>query len=304
MDADDVQVSVLYPTVPGAGGQEFTRVSDRDLEVDCVRAYNDWLGDEWGRASDRFVPQCLVPLGSVEATVAEIRRAVRIGHRGVLLPAIPTDFRDLPHINDPSWDPMWATCQELEVPICFHAGTSDRIQLAPHASYSGPLADALRAMTAPVSTAFVLVNFLLSRILLRHPRLQVVFAESGIAWAAYLLEYADHQFEKDRLFTQGYDLKPSDMFRRQCYLTACYEFASLDTRAFIGVDNILWATNFPLATSPWPNTREFLARWESRVPEEDRRKMLWSNAAGLYHIDVGRLGAPPAQRVGSPAPDS
>jgi predicted TIM-barrel fold metal-dependent hydrolase len=285
MDADGVDISVLYPTVAGSAGETFARLTDPELERVCVSAYNDWLVDEWAAASARFVPQCILPLSSIDAAVAEVRRAVGRGHRGVILPPIPSDLRDLPHVNDAAWDPLWATCAELGVPLCFYGGAAERVQLQPHASYSPALAGALEALTRPVSSVFILINFLLSRILVRHPGLQVVFAESGIAWAAYVLEYADHQFEKDRLFTE-YDLRPSEMFRRQCYLTAWYEDASLETRAFIGIDNITWCTNFPLATSTWPNTRATLARWTGRVPDDERRRLLWANAARVYQLDV------------------
>src|SRR5947208_1541078 len=125
------------------------------------------------------------------------------------------------------------TCEELGVPLCMHAGSSPRGQFAPYSGFSPTIAAALGGLTQPSSTVFVLVNLVLSRILLRHPGLKVVFAESGLGWAAYLLEYADHQFEKDRLPREGYDLTPSQQFRRQCYLTASYECDSLQTRGYI-----------------------------------------------------------------------
>lgn len=286
MDAGRIDSSVLYPTVPGVGGETFGRITDPDFELACVQAYNDWLIDEWARASDRFIPQCLVPLAPIEGTVAEIRRAVGRGHRGVILPSVPMELRDLPHINEPHWDPVWEVCQELEIPVCFHAGSSAKVQLPVHDGYSPAVGAAFAALARPASTVFVLVNFLLSRILMRFPRLQAVFAESGVAWAAYLLEYADHQFEKDRIFDEGYDLKPSELFRRQCYLTGWYESASMQTRHFIGVDNILWSTNFPLATSTWPNSHNAIRRWATATPADERDRILWGNAARLYKVAV------------------
>lgn len=286
MDADGVYASVLYPTVAGRGGEVFAAIEDPEVQRACVQVYNDWLIEEWAARSERFVPQCLVPIAPIEAAVDEVQRSLARGHRGVILPPVPSDFHDLPMINESAWDPVWALCQEAEVPVCFHAGASDRIQLRPHSSYSPALADALRAVTGPVSTAFTLTNFLLSRVLDRFPRLQVVFAESGVAWAAYLLEYADHQFTHDRLFDEGYTLRPTELFRRNCFLTASYEQVSLETRHAIGVDRILWATHFPLATSTWPNTQRTIGAWHHRVPEQERRKMLWANAAALYRIRV------------------
>jgi len=121
IDADGVDYSVLYPTVAGLAGETFGRITDPDLELVCVQAYNDWLIEEWASVSHRFIPQCLVPLYPVEATVKEIKRAVTKGHKGVIYPGMPMHLRKVPHINDPQYDPLWATCQELGVPICFLA---------------------------------------------------------------------------------------------------------------------------------------------------------------------------------------
>ena len=284
MDADGVDYSVLYPTVAGHGGDTFGRLTDPDLELDCARAYNDWLIEEWAGASPRFVPQCITPISPIEATVAEIRRAVGRGHRGVIFPSVPMELRDVPHINDPDYDPLWSVCEDLEVPICFHAGASSGTQIAPYEGWSPTISEAFRAITAPASTAAVLVNFLLSRILERHTALKVVFSESALGWAAALLEFNDHQFEEDGLAREGYSPLPSEMFRRQCYLTGWYDRAGIQGRRFIGTENILWSTNFPLATSTWPRSHASIDLSFEGVPDDERDKMLWGNAAKLYHL--------------------
>jgi uncharacterized protein len=283
MDADGVACSVLYPTVAGTSGENFGRLTDADLELACVQAYNDWLIEEWASTSKRFIPQCIVPLWPVEATVAEIKRAVRMGHKGVVFPAVPMELRNVPHINDAAYDPVWAACQDLNVPICFHPGSFNTIQFAAHEYFQGKLAATLEALSRPASLVFVLVNLLLSRILLRFPELKVVFAESSLGWGTYLLEYGDHQAEQDRLQLEGYP-KLSEMFRRQCYLTGWYDRATIKTRSYVGAENILWSTNFPLATSTWPNTRDYLARSLDGLPEDTQRRIRSENAAKLYHL--------------------
>ncbi len=284
MDADGVDYSVLYPSVAGVAGETFGRLSDAALELACVQAYNDWLIEEWAGVSPRFIPQCIVPLFPAAAAVAEIKRAVALGHRGVIYPAIPAELREVPHINDEAYDLVWATCQDLGVPLCFHAGASQAIQVQPYEGYSDAIAGALRAITRPVSTVAVVVNLLISRILLRFPKLKIVLAESALGWGAYLLEYTDFQAKGDRLHLEGYELTPSEMFKRQCYVVGWYDRASLQTRHFIGNENILWSTNFPLSTSTWPNSRDAIARSFQAVPDNDRQKFLWRNAAQLYKI--------------------
>ena len=284
MDAAGIKYAVLYPTVAGVGGEAFGRIEDPELELGCVQAYNDWLLEEWTGASNRFIPQCIVPLFPADTAAKEIRRCVANGHRGVIYPSIPMELRDVPHVNDSAYDPIWATCQELSVPICFHAGASSAIQIPAYEGYSPTIAAAFQAITRPASTVSVLVNLLISKILMRFPNLKVVLAESGLGWGAYLLEYTDFQATGDQLPQNGYDLMPSQMFKRQCYLVGWYDQASLRVRNYIGTENILWSTQFPLATSTWPNTKEAMAKSFDEVDANDREKILWANAAKLYKI--------------------
>jgi predicted TIM-barrel fold metal-dependent hydrolase len=284
MDVDGVDCSVLYPSVAGRAGETFGRIADPALELACVQAYNDWLIEEWASVSPRFIPQCIVPLSPIEAAANEIRRAVTKGHRGVVLPSVPMMLRELPHINEPAYDPIWATCQELAVPVCFHAGATRDIQFPPYSGFSPEVAAAMEAITRPVSSVLVVANFLYSRILERFPKLKVVFAETSLAWGAYELELADHQFERQRLHTEGYDLLPSVLFKRQCHLVGWFDSTGLKTRHHIGLDNVLWSTNFPQSTSTWPESRRAIARCFDGIPENEKRQVLVDNPAKLYKL--------------------
>ena len=285
MDADGVAYSVLYPTVAGPGGDTLARLTDPDLELACVQAYNDWLIDEWAGVSPRFVPQCLTPVWPIQAAVTEIRRAVGRGHRGVIYPAVPMELREVPHVNEPDYDPLWTVCEDLEVPLCFHAGSSAAIQVPVPSSFGSATAAAFKSITRQASHISILVPLLISRILTRHPRLKVVFAESSLGWGGYQVEFADQQFREDGLMNEGYDLFPSQLFQRQCFLTGWYDEAALLTRHIIGVPNILWSTNFPLATSTWPSSKDYIGRAFANVPADERDSILWGNAAKLYKLN-------------------
>jgi len=284
MDADGVEASVLYPTVAGSAGETFGRITDPELELACVQAYNDWLIDEWAAASPRFIPQCIVPIWPPKITVAEIRRAVGRGHRGVVFPSVPMELRDVPHVNEPDYDPVWSVCEELAVPLCLHAGASEAIQVPVPADFSPARAAAFQSVTRQASSISILVHLLISRVLMRHPKLKVVFAESSLSWGAYQVEFADQQFKEDGLMLEGYDLLPSQLFQRQCYFTGWYGRAGIDTREIIGIDNIMWGTNFPRSTSTWPHTQAELAEVLRGVPESDRDRILFQNAADLYRV--------------------
>ena len=284
MDVDGVDCSVLYPTVAGRAGETFGQITDPELELACVQAYNDFLIEEWASASPRFIPQCILPLAPIDAAVKELKRAVAKGHRGLVFPSVPMMLREVPHINDADYDPIWATCQDLEIPVCFHSGASREIQFPPYEKFTPEIAAALEALTRPVSTVLVMANFLFSQIPDRFPRLKFIFAETSLAWGAYELELADHQFERQRLHTEGYKFKPTELFRRQCHLVGWYDTSGLKTREFLGVGSLLWSTNFPLATSTWPDSKRVIARCFEGIPEKDRRQVLVENTAKLYKV--------------------
>jgi predicted TIM-barrel fold metal-dependent hydrolase len=283
MDAAGIDYSALYPTVAGLAGESFGRIEEPQLELACVQAYNDWLVDEWAAASERFIPQCIVPIGPIEATVAEIKRAVAKGHRGVIFPSLPMHLRDVPHVSGAEYDLVWQICEELNVPVCLHAGASTELQYEPFSGLNPALAEALNAVTRPVSSVFVISLLSFSRVLLRYPRLRVVLSESALSWGMLYLEWADHQFDHDGLAREGYPLKPSEMFRRQCFFTSWFDEVA-PFAEYVGADHILWSTNLPLATSTWPRTRETVTRCFRDAPAETREKVLWKNAAILYHL--------------------
>src|SRR5258706_635370 len=226
----------------------------------------------------------MVPLWPAGRGVGEIERAGAKGHKGVVYPASPMEFRAVPHINDPAYDPIWAACQDLGVPLCFHSGASKKIQMAPGATFGPAAAAAFRDITRSVSSIAVLANFILSRVLHRFPKLKVVFAESSLGWGAYEMEYADYQSAADGLPGEGYPLKPTELFMRQCYFTCWYDRESIRARRYVGAKNILWSTQFPLATSAWPNTNRQIEPGFADVPDDERRAILWENAADLYSL--------------------
>jgi predicted TIM-barrel fold metal-dependent hydrolase len=130
---------------------------------------------------------------------------------------------------------------------------------------------------------FVISLYAISRILLRHPRLKVVLAESALSWGMLYMEWGDHQFDHDGLAREGYELNPSGLIHRQCFFTAWFDEVAPHA-PHAGYDRVMWSTNFPLATSTWPRTQEVIARCFQNVPPEAREQVLWRNAAALYRL--------------------
>jgi predicted TIM-barrel fold metal-dependent hydrolase len=285
MDAGGVECSVLYPSAAGVGGETFAAMEDPALERDCVRAYNDWLLEEWAADEPRFIPQCIVPLSSVAAAVEEIRRAVTAGHRGVIFPPTVDQLRLLPHINEPSWDILWSTCEELRVPICFHAGSLPMLELAAYGRYSSEIKAALHDISRPACSIGFLANLLMSHILERHPQLTVVFGESSLGWVDFVIETVEHNVRQFGAGKIKFELPPREQLRSQCRFISWYD--DINLRAVcnqFGADCVLWAWNFPNATSEYRDAPTLIERHLGILSTPARWKVIRENTARIYRL--------------------
>jgi uncharacterized protein len=204
---------------------------------------------------------------------------------------VPDRLREgAPHINESAYDPVWSVCEELELPVCFHAGSLPQLEMAPYAGLSPRLAEAMRAITRPAGSTSIISNLIVSRILERHPKLKVVFAESAAGLIPYILEVADYAFIQRGLKRQfNYQTTLSDLFRRNCYAVSWYDHASLrQTCDYVGAGNVLWGSGFPAATSTWPDSRSFTQRAAQGLPQSVINCVLWENAAALYKLEMKR----------------
>jgi len=291
MDEDGVAVEVLFPQAAGFGGGPFVSTEgDEDLRIACIRAYNDWLAEEWSDFSPRFVSQCLAPMWDADLAAAEVRRAHALGHRAIVWTAAPQAF-GFPHFNDRYWDVLWGTLQELEMPVALHIGSAKGgTKLWDEFSFFKRLA--MVSTTAITSNVTVMANLLFSGVLDRFEDLRFISVESGLGWVPYLLETADHQYEAQHLWDDGMTMRPSEYFRRNCLVNFWFEASGIALRHMIGVENIMWEADFPHPTSTFPHSRKALETSLAEVPAEEQKKMVETNAARVFRIDVAALDLP------------
>jgi uncharacterized protein len=283
LDKDGIDAEVLFPNPPGGNYFEFADVS---FELEVVRAYNDAL-TEWARASERYLPLAIIPYLSSPATIArEIERAVAGGHRGInVLGQMP---ESLPHLTDPHWDPLWRVCQELDVPIHFHgsAGLRAGASVRKWSGYTPRQAHSAATATSAVTPAQIIPQLIFSGVTERFPLLKCVFAEAGIGGLNYVLAACDHEWEGRHLWTEGIVTRPSETVRRQMYVNFWFEAKGVQLRHHIGIDNIMWESDFPHVASFYPRSRESVERVLEGVPLEDRRRLLYENAVRVYRIET------------------
>jgi uncharacterized protein len=288
MDSDAIDCSVLYPSAAGFSGEAVGAIKDLELQIECARVYNDWIIDVWTAFTPRFVPQAILPAGSAEAAAAEARRAVSRGHKGVILPAQPSQINPaVPHLYKPDWDPLWTTIQELDVPVCFHAGSAPSVMFDISPAYDAAGARAFDNVRQSAGSAALINGMVLSGILYRFPNLHPVFPASAIDYVPFALEALDHQWERQRLAeNEGLIQRPSEIFRRQCYVTTWKEKVGLRNRNYIGPERILWESEFPRSTSTYPESARMIENNFAEVPAPEREQILCRNAARLYKLSI------------------
>jgi predicted TIM-barrel fold metal-dependent hydrolase len=283
LDRDRVDAEVLFPNGPGCtflyGDPEFERA--------CVRAYNDALA-EYRQVSERFIPLAVIPyLSPIETIVAEVAHAVTAGYGGINMLADPSaSVEGQKHLADPFWYPLWQACQELKVGVHLHAsaGLAGKLSLPRWKGYTRRQAHTVSTLRN-FCTATQLIPFLIfSGVLERFPRLNWVFAETGLGWVSSVLEACDNEWERRQLWREGIVTRPSELFRRQVYVDFWFETVGIELRDFIGIDNILWESDFPHITSTYPNSWSAVEHSLGGVSDEHREKILYRNAARLYHL--------------------
>lgn len=280
--ADGILASVGFPSLPRFGGMLFNDFEDKELADVCVRAYNDFVIDEWCAAGPEgmFVPMIITQVWDPDAAAAEIRRCADKGNRAVSLPenGVPAG---LPSFFTDYWDPIWDACQETGTVVCMHIGSQGSV---PRPS---PDAPALVGIVAIMANSMVnAINLMLSPVPRDFPDLQFVFSEGGIGWVPAALERADRQFERHRSWHGVDGPPPSEIFARNMFCCMIDEPVGIQYRDDIGVGNILMETDYPHADTPWPHTQKRAAELMADVPADDAEAITHGNAEELFRWEI------------------
>jgi predicted TIM-barrel fold metal-dependent hydrolase len=282
MDVNGVWASVCFPSfLPGFVGQRISLApSDADLGLAAMRAWNDWMLEEWcGRDPNRMIPMQLPWLRDPEVAAAEVRRNAERGFRAVTFSESP-DKLGLPSIHTGHWDPFLAACEETETVICLHVGSSST---SPSTTDDAP--PEVIAVLFFAYGMYAAVDWLYSRIPVRFPDLKICMSEGGIGWVAALMDRLDHCFDYQMGYLHtwdGVDEAPTEVLQRNFWWCALDDESAWSTRERIGIDHIVVESDYPHADSTWPDTQPLLRAHLGGLPVDEVRKVCHENAAALF----------------------
>ena len=278
MDINGVWASVSFPSqITGFCGRVFFAIPDRELGLACIRAWNDWLFEEWYQQHpDRIVPLGITYLADPAAAAGEIRRNAERGFTSVTLPERPHAI-GLPSLWERDhWDPIVEACAETDTVISLHVGSSG-IHESPPGAPTQQISATLFSQLALTACA----EWLWSGYAVKHPSLKIAMSEGGIGWVAMLLDRLDSIVDRSS-YGLGWDERPADVLERNFWFCTLDDPSTIDTRYRIGVENIMVEVDYPHGDSTWPDTQLVIEKAWGHVPVEELRAMCSENAAALY----------------------
>jgi predicted TIM-barrel fold metal-dependent hydrolase len=307
LEADGVTAEVVFPnTVPPFYDTAFhvarPPLPDRfELWLAGMRAHNRWLAEWCQEAPERRAGIGLIHLNDIDAAVEDVRWIAEHGLRGgLLLPQPPDDMKHILPLYAPEYDRLWAVIQDCDVVINQHAGAGSP-DYGPY-----PAADPLWILEVPFFSQRGFKQLIFGGVFERFPRLRYVLTESGCAWVPALLQHMDGihagiragmMGEMDYSGSSALPEPPSCYAHRNCWYGASFPSpAEIADRHVVGVERILWGSDYPHYEGTFPFTREALRLTFADVEPAETRLMLGENAARLYGFDLDAL-APLAEKV-------
>ena len=286
MDVNHVEASLCFPSFPRFCGQTFMEADDKELALLCVKAYNDWMVDEWcGDSDGRLIPLTIIPLWDAQLAAEEIRRNAERGVRAVCFSEIPP-YLGLPSVHDADgyWEPFVQACEETGTVINMHIGSSSKM---PSTSDDAPAAvgSTLTFNNAMASMS----DWLFSGLLEKFPQVKIAYSEGQIGWIPYILERADKVWEDNRAWGGVGDKvpePPSTYYYRQMYGCFFDDEVGLEMLDRVGVSNITFETDYPHSDSTWPHTKEVAEKLMGHLPDDVIRKLVRGNAIEMLGLDL------------------
>ena len=279
MDREGLDIAVLFPT----SGMYAVAVDGMDprLAAAVSRSYNDWLANFCKASPSRLFGAALISPHDVDLAAIEARRAVQeLGMKALF---IRPNLHNGRAWHSSYYDPLWATAEELDVPVCFHETTGSRMPAAGAERFSDM--GIAHISTHPIEMMMACMDIIMGGVTERFPKLRFAFLEAQCGWLPFWLGRMDEHYEWRKSYGEMAYLKaqPSEYFRRQCYcaMECDEEFASHVVDAF-GDDNLVTTSDYPHSDSKYPNAIDTFL--DLPLSDESKKKVLWNNPVRLYSL--------------------
>jgi predicted TIM-barrel fold metal-dependent hydrolase len=278
MDTGGIWAMLNFPSqITGFSGRVFFTAKDTEVGLACVRAWNDWLYNEWYLAyPERVIPGGITYLADPAEAVREIERNAARGFTSVTFPERPHAI-GLPSLWDRDhWDPIIRACVETDTVISLHVGSSGMHPFPPGA----PILELGATLFGQMSLG-ACCEWLWSGFPRDYPTLKIAMSEGGIGWVPMLVDRLDNIVDRSG-YGRGWADRPADVLRRNFWFCTIDDPSTIALRDVIGVDHIMLETDYPHGDGTWPHTQDVIEKAWAGIPAAEMRKMCSQNAAALY----------------------
>jgi predicted TIM-barrel fold metal-dependent hydrolase len=286
MDLNHVEASLCFPTIPRFCGQTFLERDDKELAGLCVRAYNDWMIDEWcaGAGRGRLIPLTLIPLWDVELAATEVRRCAAKGSHAVAFSECPP-YLKLPSIHSGYWNPLWQACEETESVVNMHIGSSSTWPS------TGPDSPALVPKSLSFQNAQVaFADWLASGLLERFSTLKIALSEGQVGWIPFVAGRLDNEWALGDLFEEDIRArlprKPSSYIAGRVYGCIFDDLSGLQVRDTVGMSQIMFEIDYPHGDTSFPESKQMAEKLiaNAGLNERETYQLLRGNAIECYGL--------------------
>ncbi len=295
MDTDGIEAAVLF-----GGGPLGTMNSE--LYIASFEAYNRWLQDFCAADHKRLVGVAYLPMRDVDETLRLLREAVKLGFRSINIPAFPQSSDGVstsarvaaiaagqgaaltgnPSTNrsyaEPEFDRLWAEIAGHDLTVTIHLGGrvprfGEKKHFLPDMSMSK------LAMAEPINI------LIYGGVFQRYPKLRFVSVESGVGWFAWMAEYMDRVWEKQRYWTESPLTQPPSFYMDQnIYGSFINDRIGVMCRNEPGGKNIMWSSDYPHSETSFPHSRDVILRDFVGVPDADVAEIVAGRARRVYGV--------------------
>jgi predicted TIM-barrel fold metal-dependent hydrolase len=284
MASDGIDAAVVYPQMVY---RAYTGCADRDLGLECLKAFNDWLLEDFCSADPRrLIGMCMIPWEHpIDVTTAELERVLKKGARAIFLP-----YTMNPPIYAPFWDPIWQLISGANAVASVH------LRFGGTRPPDAPLPDGIkRNWMSTVNTVngyFAAINPLTEMIYTglfeRFPTLKFVHAEVDWGWLPFWAEIMDQVVRQHGYWVDWpMQRKPSEYLGRNVFVTGLDDVDGFN-RARQGHPLVakaaMFSIDYPHEISLFGSTQQVLSELTVGLDPHVKHAILAGNAMRVYGL--------------------
>lgn len=293
MDTEGVAADIIF-----AGGQNdellpFDTSDDPELQAVGAQIFNRWLADFCSVDPTRLLGVAQISMHDIDVAIKSVHQAKEQGFCSINFPA---PRRGLLPYTEPAYEPFWAACEELDLPLNTHGGGGER------GYWSGPGARYCARTEGQFMSRRALWALIFGGVFERHPGLKLALTEQMAGWVPHTLRQLDGIYRDNvsmyRSFKASLPHSPSEYWNRQVFIGSSFmSRAEAELRHEIGLHTIMYGTDYPHAESVFPLTRLALRQAYAGIPADEVAMMVGGNAARCFPVDLPALRSV-ADRIG------